>query len=113
MTTATFQSPPTAAEIRAWVVDQGTYPKPHSLRTQLVELVEDWSNAINAGAFDALEAEDPRDPEHPIPGSWNDLRPSEAVILRDLVKAAAARALDRCEAIIVDELTAAGVTFAE
>jgi hypothetical protein len=43
---------------------------------------------------------------------WEDLRPSEAVRLIELVSAAKERAAARCEAIIEQELVAAGVAFA-
>jgi hypothetical protein len=43
---------------------------------------------------------------------WRDLRRSEARRLRELVTDAIAAATRRCEAVILEELTAAGVTFA-
>jgi len=43
---------------------------------------------------------------------WDDLRPSQATGLMQLVYGARDRALPRCQAIIIEELTAAGVEFA-
>lgn len=42
---------------------------------------------------------------------WVDLRPSEAVELRDAIQAAAIRIEARCEAIVLEELVAVGLTF--
>lgn len=44
---------------------------------------------------------------------WCDLRPSEARRLRALLHEAHARAIPRLKAIILDELTAVGVRFAQ
>lgn len=43
---------------------------------------------------------------------WWDLRPSEGARMLALINDAIARATERCEAIILEELTAAGVQFA-
>ena len=49
----------------------------------------------------------------PTPGTvWTDLRPSEADRLVVLIGAAAERVAERCQAIILGELTAVGVKFA-
>jgi hypothetical protein len=45
-------------------------------------------------------------------GFYTDLRPSEAARLRDLVRAACERAAERSEAMMIDEVTAAAITFA-
>ena len=42
---------------------------------------------------------------------WSDLRPSQAVRLMKLVNETRGRAEARCQAIIVEEFTAAGVAF--
>ena len=114
-TTATairVTSAPTEAEIRSWVVDHGTYPGPAGLTGQMAEIIAEWANSVKCGAYDALESEEPREDSPAIAGSWRDLRPSEAVVLRDLVVAAEARAVERCRSLIIEELTTAGVAFA-
>lgn len=109
----TAGSAPSAAEIRAVVVESGqSYPKGHPYSTQLADLITEWSADLKSAAFDALEAEDPREPGAGHNAIWDDLRPSEALELRFLVQRAVAYAAEKCEAVIVDELTAAGVAFA-
>ena len=44
---------------------------------------------------------------------WADLRPSEAVALSGLVRRATDRAAQRCEEVVVEELTRAALRFAE
>jgi hypothetical protein len=43
---------------------------------------------------------------------WTDLRPSEAIHLMKMIEAAVDRAATRCQAIILEELAAAGLAFA-
>jgi hypothetical protein len=45
-------------------------------------------------------------------GLWQDLRPTEAARLCELIEAAAARVQARCKAIVIEEIVGAGVQFA-
>lgn len=45
-------------------------------------------------------------------GLWKDLRPTEAARLAELVHEAAERVQARCAAIVIEEMTVAGVQFA-
>jgi hypothetical protein len=110
----TAHQAPTEAEIRAEVLEAGTvYPKGHPYAQELEEIIKGWATPLASAAFDALESPDER-----TPGDdtglvlWRDLRPSEAIVLRGLVADAVRRATDRCQILVLEELTAAGVGFA-
>lgn len=67
-----------------------------------------WTLESNGGsAWEPLNA--PHGAELAI---WRDLRPSEAVRLMELLRVAQERATARCRAAILEELAAAGDTFA-
>lgn len=105
---------PTESEIRTALRQRvEAYPADNPKDT-LREAVRSWAATLISPAFDTLESIDPRDgPTSSEPDDlWRDLRPSEAVTLRDLARAAIERAIERCDAVILDELTAAGVRFA-
>jgi hypothetical protein len=107
-------SAPTEAEIREAIIEHGTYPQDGGLKGRLAVFVREWANSIKCGAFDALDPDFDQATEEPYySGSWWDLRASEAIVLRDLALAAEGRAVERSVAIILEELTAAGVAFAE
>lgn len=102
------------AQIIDLVVASGRdYPTGRSHHAELDALVEEWAAPLRSSAFDALESEDPRTPgDYGGVAIWCDLRPSEAVILRDAVDQAIARAVKRCKEVIVTELVIAGREFA-
>ena len=82
-----------------------------TMRDALREAIRDVGDALDCAAYTALESGD--DVGDDAPDSlWRDLRRSEARRLRELVTGAIDAAASRCEAIILEELTAAGVTFA-
>jgi hypothetical protein len=82
-------------------------------RSALRSVIASIGNPMTNPAFLAIEADAEWEPDRPDPGDlWYDLRTSEARRLRELTTAAVERAADRCAAIILDELTAAGVAFA-
>lgn len=82
-----------------------------TMRDALREAIRDVGDALDCAAFTALGSED--DVGDDAPDSlWRDLRRTEARRLRELVTDAIAAATRRCEAIILEELTGAGVTFA-
>jgi hypothetical protein len=88
------------------------WPKGDPYGDQLEQLIDQWSRQLASAAWNALESPDPRDPDDHSSAIWTDLRPSEAVILRDAVRDAVRRAHERCLIVTVEELTAAGVEFA-
>ncbi|CAN5828261.1 hypothetical protein BH20CHL5_BH20CHL5_14310 [soil metagenome] len=82
-----------------------------TMRDALREAIRDVGDALDCAAYTALESEG--DVGDDAPDSlWRDLRRSEARHLRELVTGGIDAAASRCEAIILEELTAAGVTFA-
>lgn len=111
---------PSEQEIREAIAVRGTYSMASSysggLRGALEGLISEYAEAIDSAVSDAEaarddvleEGQDPRD----LAGLWADLRLSEADRLRRLADAATARAADRAEAIIVEEIVAAGLAFA-
>jgi hypothetical protein len=114
MATATATAP-TEQEIRDVVLRRASddYPGDDPRKT-LREAIESWGNVLTEPAWVVLEGEDPRDPSKvDALDLWIDLRASEAVDLRALAKKAIDEAYERCQAIIVEELVAAGVRFAE
>jgi hypothetical protein len=125
MATATVQRPPTDGEVRAIVEARldapegrsGTRPGP--VRGDITALIEDVAQwlmhpawyTLEANAYDAGPEIAPRDTDG-HPPLWMDLRTSEARRLEQLVEDAIERAAQRCEAIIIEELTGAGAAFA-
>lgn len=105
---------PTEQEVRASLVAFLEASSPMSVGTMRDALrcaIRDVGDALDCAAFTALESE--YDAGDDAPDSlWRDLRRSEARRLRELVTGAIDAAASRCEAIILEELTAAGVTFA-
>lgn len=123
MATATVPrdtSAPTEAEIREAIAERARYPFsgdpfPRSgegpLRAALRGIAGDYSDPVGeAGRI--IEIGTTEYGEGADTGLWRDLRASEAARLRDLVDAAIERAADAAERVIIDELVAAGVTFA-
>ena len=122
MTTATAPVPPTRDAIleaitEQWVLDYSgsTCSDPAGeLRGVIARmadpLVDSAVRTLEAGGASAWEAL--RADVGPA-AIWQDLRPSEAVALMELVEAACDRAAVRSREIIEEELTAAGVAFAE
>ena len=100
---------PTEAEIRRDVREMFSQ---EATKDDLRQFVAMMSNALDCSAFEILDGPDEREPEGIAGALWRDLRPSEAIRLRVLVDEAEARAVARCEAIIVDELAAGGLAFA-
>jgi hypothetical protein len=82
-----------------------------TMRDALREAIRDVGDALDCAAFTALGSVDDAGDDAPD-SLWRDLRRSEARRLRDLVTDAIGAATRRCEAVILEELTAAGVTFA-
>lgn len=117
MTTTTEErtmSAPTEHEIREALVAFLESPSPlaeGTMRDALLEAIKDVGDALDVAAFTALSSEEDAGDDAPD-SLWRDLRRSEARHLRDLVTDAIGAATRRCEAIILEELTAAGVTFA-
>ena len=113
---------PTEEEIRkaidARMDEESSGQVPGALRDQVRGLIDDASDPLTwpcTFVLDGLVADQYDDPDETVGMSalYRDLRLSEASALRALMDAASARAADRCEAIILDELTAAGVAFAQ
>jgi hypothetical protein len=107
---------PTEQEIRAEVLEDGMeWPKVGgTYATRIRDVIQDWAAPLWSAAFHALESPDERSADDgSATALWTDLRPSEAVELKAAVMAAIGRAADRCAAIVVDELTSAGVEFAQ
>jgi hypothetical protein len=112
---------PTEAEIRAEIgecwqgpSDPSTPNTPHGTLSELIARVAD---PFIDSAARTLEVEggsvwEPLLEDVGPLAIWTDLRPSQAVRLVQLVGAAQDRATARCEAIIIEELTAVGLTFA-
>lgn len=113
---ATIIIPPIAAEIAAAIEERAKYPGSGTveggLGATLRLLVSDYAQALTSSA-DALEGADPDEWGEPgDDGLWINLRRTEALRLRELVIEAAEQAAARCEAVIRDELVAAGLAFA-
>jgi hypothetical protein len=109
------RSAPTEAEIREALSRRiSAYPL-EDPRSALREAVEAWATTLTGPAYAILESPDPRDDmgEPEADDLWMDLRPSEAVALRDVARDAIARAVAQCERTIVEELVAAAVAFAQ
>lgn len=105
---------PTEAEIRAAVLAWLDEPSPlvdGTMRGAVIEAIGNAADVLDVAAFEVLESSDPGRPDGD--GFWRDLRPSEALYLRDQVETAVARASAACERIIVRELVAAGMRFAD
>jgi hypothetical protein len=105
---------PTREEIHAAVLAWLEAPSPivvGTMRDGLRETIGTMSDVLDVAAFEILESSDGGVPDGP--GFWRDLRPSEALYLREQVDRAKAAARRSCEAIIVRELVAAGMRFAE
>jgi len=102
---------PTEAEVRAAIVGvaESSYvgscvDEVAGLRFNLGAMAKACARALVDSAAGTKELDDGV--------LWVDLRPSEADRLITLVSEAADRATERCEAIILDAMTAAGVAFA-
>lgn len=102
---------PTEASIREVAFATGHMDRQAAIQG-LRDEIHTWAAPMGSAAFEALDSADPRDAESDSTALWVDLRPSEAVVLKRAVDAACERALARCEAVIIEELTAAGVQFA-
>lgn len=108
---------PTEADIReALQLRPELWPNDNPTK-HLGEVVVDFASFLTSPAFDALENPDSRAPEdlsNAADDVWaSDLRPSEAVRLREIAQEGIARATERAQAAIVDELVAAALRFAE
>lgn len=117
-TTASLAPPATEAEIRAainfgWRQHPSSTPTEAGARAALHGLILEVAQALTAPSLDALDARlEDFDGTPSDEAFWVDLRKSEAQTLRDYVHEAVATASDRCQAIITEELVAAGVRFA-
>lgn len=126
MTTTTTR-PVTAEEIRAAVQyrmdsDEGVNGSDDGFRADIRALVEAASDWIRDPAWTVIESPDsrgdrvdpsPNDPDA-IGSPWSyDMRPSEARRLLALTAGVVERAMPRIEALILEEVTAAGVQFAQ
>jgi hypothetical protein len=116
---------PTEAEVRHLITARIEAPEGSSgdpggdLRNSLRGVIHDAGQWVRHPAWYSLDVtpddagtewnEQDLDGDPPL---WIELRRSEARRLRDLLREAEERAVARCEAIILDELTAAGVAFA-
>ncbi|MBA2555898.1 MAG: hypothetical protein H0V12_00885 [Chloroflexi bacterium] len=104
MTTTTIQRPAlTEQDIRKAIEASAT--STDALRWAISVVA-----STSCAAFTALSRDDAGDDARD--SRWRDLRRSEARRLRELVTGAIDAAATRCEAIILEELTAAGVAFA-
>lgn len=82
-----------------------------SLASELRLLISDIADPLTNAAF-FVEAGDEYNSGQPEPRDmWWNLRLTEARRLREITKSSMERAAERCEAIIVEELTAAGLQF--
>ncbi len=112
--TITQRRAPTEQEVRASLEAFLEASSPMSVGTMRDALrcaIRDVGDALDCAAFTALGSE--YDAGDDAPDSlWRDLRRSEARRLRELVTGAIDAAASRCEAIALEELTAAGVAFA-
>ena len=105
-------SAPTEAEIRAAILAEMRRLPNDDPRNPLREAVLRMADPIKGAASYALGDQD--DIGEEFEGRiWQDLRTSEARRLREIVAEALPRAAARAEEVIVEELTAAGVRFAE
>jgi hypothetical protein len=86
-------------------------PGESRLHAALRGVVDDYADPVLEPARAALA--DVENYGRASVGLWHDLRRSEAEDLYDLAEQAIARAADRAEAVILDELIGAGVRFAE
>jgi hypothetical protein len=121
MTTATAQKPITEAEIREALAARGnesssgsTTPRPGEpkLRAELRGIAMDYAQAIGEAAFLTLETTAAEYGDLSGAQPWRDLRPSEAFRLQSLIDDAIAAAVEVAQAAILDNLTAAALTFA-
>ena len=111
---------PSEAEIREAVADRLAEQTTEALRPRLRELIRDASGPMQWPAtyvLDGLANDDLFNDAPPLASEgalWGgDMRRSEAEALAEALRPAVDRAASRCEAIIIDELTAAGVQFAQ
>ncbi len=121
MTATTLSRPPTEADILDAIVRATELERFGECMDAMAGLRANLDILATAAAWFLSESAVPTkegngvwepSPES-VPGVlWRDLRPSEADRLVELVNAATERAAERCEAIILEELTAAGVAFA-
>ncbi len=101
-------SAPTEQEIREAIEATAT-----SVVDHVHDGIRDAASPLTNPAFLTIDATEEWTPGLPDPADlWTDLRLSEAMRLRALTEEAIVRAGQRCEAIILEELTGAGVTFA-
>jgi len=115
------QRRPTEAEIREAIDERLT-----EMAGQVFDQQDDLGNALERVAITAaapivdyavevlegLGHGGGWEPMRDVPaGLWRDLRPSEALRLRELMSEASRRAADRARTLIVDELVAAAMTF--
>ncbi len=102
-----------AAIVFGWRQQPASTPTARGARAALHGLIVEVAQALTAPSFDALDAlPEDFDGTPSEEAFWVDLRKSEAQTLRDYVHEAIATAADRCQAIITDELVAAGLRFA-
>lgn len=110
-------SEPNQQEIRAALDDRASHRDSGSPRTTLpaalAALTEDYAQALTASAFESELPEEERNPIAEAFALWVDLPPSEARRLRAITNEPIVRAAERCDAIIRDELVAAGRQFAK
>lgn len=105
---------PTEAELRAAVLAWLDEPSPMAcgtMRAAIVQAIDNVADLLDVAAFEILESSDRATPDGE--GFWRDLRPSEALYLREQVETAVTRASVACVRIVVRELVAAGLRFAE
>jgi hypothetical protein len=101
-------SAPTEQEIRERI--RVGFAADDGIRTAVYETANPLTNPF----LDTLEPEGTVDGPASSPSAlWTDLRTSEAVCLRDMTEKVASSLIERIEAMIVDELVAVGVEFAQ
>jgi hypothetical protein len=108
---------PTEAEIRAAIEARmaesvGDYTRHRTPAERLRVAIEDAALVVDYAAFDVLDWEGEPEAAPSEPTIWWGLSRAEARQLRALVDAAKSTLVERCEALIVEELTAVGVAFA-
>src|SRR5438445_13676793 len=111
-------STPTEEEIRAAVEARSTHYRSDDPGKHLDEAIEDWSNLFAVNAPDSVTGETwgdfVEDQQEPGPDDlWWDLRPTEAARLEAIRQEAVERAQRRAREIVIEELVAAGLRFAE
>jgi hypothetical protein len=112
MVAATISSKPTEKELRQIIRDRADRYRNDSPRERLAEVIDKYCDPL--GYVPIADEQDREDfAAKAFSDTWADLRPSEVERLDQLLTDARARAAERAEAVILEELVAAALTFAD